>query len=73
MSAKAYRLCDAQINLGAPVGREKVRAGWGVWRTVWLYDCPVCNSRRRIFCNSYRGKNPVPGVGAVVCGAYIGL
>jgi hypothetical protein len=55
------------INLATPVRSERVRAGFQPhWRTVFIYRCPK-GHEQRIFANSFRGKNPVPGVGGVCC------
>lgn len=56
------------ISLQNPIRREKVRAGFQPhWRTVFVYKCEKCNKETRIFANAFRGKNPVPGIGAVYC------
>jgi hypothetical protein len=54
------------INLGRPVGKRKVRSGWGQWRTIFDYHCPAGHTVS-VFCNSFRGKTPVPSVGAIEC------
>jgi hypothetical protein len=60
--------CPGLINLSAPTGRERVRGFQPPWRTVFKYHCPVCRAEVRVRAGSFRGKTPVPGVGAIVCG-----
>lgn len=67
----SYQLCEATINLGSPVRRERVRGFQPPWRTVFVYKCATCGQERRVYANSFRGPNPVPGIGAIRCGAYI--
>lgn len=65
------KTCDATIGLRAPVRSERVRAGFQPhWRTVFIYRCSCCDSERRVFANSFIGSRPVPGTGAIVCGAF---
>lgn len=55
----------AIIDLTRPKKSEKSREFPG--RTVYVYECPECKKETRILCNSYRGKNPEPGIGGVFC------
>lgn len=56
------------INLSAPLRSEKARTGFQPhWRTVFIYECPKCKVEVRVFANSFRGKHPEPGVGAIRC------
>ena len=59
--------CSGLINLSAPKAREKVRDFQPPWRTVFVYECPVCKREARVRAGSFRGKTPVPGVGAIRC------
>lgn len=63
--------CQAVIDLLRPVGREKVRGFQPPWRTVFIYECKECGSKRRVFANSFIGKRPVPSVGGIVCGGLL--
>ena len=57
-----------QINLSNPKRSERIRAGFQPhWRTVFIYECPACKKEIRLFANSFIGKHPTPGVGAIVC------
>ena len=57
------------IDLSKPIRSERVRAGFQPhWRTVFIYKCRECGKEHRIYTNSFRGKNAVPGVGGVRCG-----
>lgn len=56
------------IDLAFPAGREKARFGSQPhWRTVFVYECKECNKEVRVFAHAFRGKTPVPGVGAIAC------
>jgi hypothetical protein len=56
------------IDLSNPIGSKRIRAGFQPhWRTVFIYKCPNCQREIRVFANAYSGKNPVPGIGAIVC------
>jgi len=56
-----------QVNLGSPVRSEKVRSGFQPhWRTVFIYKCKA-GHEVKVFANAFRGKTPVPGVGAIMC------
>ena len=61
--------CPATVSLAAPIRRERVRDFQPPWRTVFVYRCPACGSEHRVRANAYRGATPVPGVGAIRCGA----
>ena len=54
------------IQLGTPVRQEKVRGFQPPWRTVFVYECPKGHSVR-VNANSFRGRTPVPSVGAITC------
>ncbi len=56
----------SMINLATPVKSERVRDFQPPWRTVFIYQCERGHAVR-VRANSYRGKNPVPGVGAITC------
>lgn len=68
-----WKLCDAIVNLSAPIRAERVRDFQPPWRTVYVYRCKSCGQERRVRANSFRGHTPVPSTGAIVCGAYIKL
>ena len=70
-TAPAYTLCNATVTLSAPIRSERVRGFQPPWRTVYVYQCATCKSERRVYANSFRGTRPQPGVGAIVCGAYL--
>lgn len=55
-----------KIDLQRPVGQKKVRAGWGKWRTAFIYKCGQ-GHEVSVLCSAYRGKTPEPGVGAIMC------
>lgn len=56
------------IDLSNPIRSKKIRFGFQPhWRTVFIYECPNCHEEHRVFANAFSGKNPVPGVGAIVC------
>jgi ribosomal protein S27E len=56
------------INLNSPIRSERIRAGFQPhWRTVFIYKCKDCGHEMRVFANSFMGKNPVPGVGSIIC------
>lgn len=58
----------ATIDLARPIRSVRVRAGFQPhWRTVYVYRCGTCGGETRVFANAYRGRTPVPGVGAIVC------
>lgn len=54
------------IALDRPVGSERVRDFQPPWRTEFLYDCPA-GHRVRMRAGCFRGKTPVPGIGAITC------
>jgi len=60
------------IDLSKPIRSERDRAGFQPhWRTVFVYRCGGdggCGREHRIYTNSFRGKNAVPGIGGVRCG-----
>ena len=61
--------CDGVINLANPRSQENSHEAFGRRkRVVYTYECPKCRSVHRVLANSFRGPNPVPGVGAIVCG-----
>lgn len=60
-------MCPGLINLGSPVKSTKERYGFGVWRTLYHYECPVCGNAVKVWCNSYRGRHPQPGIGGIRC------
>lgn len=55
------------IDLQRPIKTERVRSFQPPWRTVFVYECPDCKGLVRVRANSFRGKRPVPGVGAIYC------
>ena len=56
------------IDLSKPISSEKVRAGFQPhWRTVFVYQCPICGKRYRIFASRFQGKTPLPEIGAIYC------
>lgn len=59
--------CGAILNLATPVRSERVRAFQPPWRTVFVYRCHECGNETRVRANSFRGRTPVPGVGAIRC------
>ena len=61
--------CDATLNLNTPTRSERVRGFQPPWRTVYVYRCPKCGTETRVRANSFRGRTPVPGIGAIRCGA----
>lgn len=67
----AYEICDGLIDLRKPIAQNRVRDFQPPWRTVFDYRCPKCGQVRSVRANAFRGKTPVPGVGAIICGAYI--
>ena len=56
-----------QINLSCPSSSERVRGFQPPWHTVWIYKCKARNHVVRVKANSFRGKTPVPSVGAIMC------
>lgn len=54
------------IDLSRPTGQHKVRGFQPPWRTVFEYLCPQ-GHKVNIYANSFRGRTPVPGVGAITC------
>jgi hypothetical protein len=60
--------CQAQIDLSVPSRSERVRGFQPPWRTVFVYTCRTCKAEHKVRANSFRGKTPVPGVGAIICG-----
>ena len=64
--------CNAIIDLQSPIRSERIRFGFQPhWRTVFIYQCPACKAERRIFANSFSGRNPTPGIGGVYCGTIL--
>lgn len=61
--------CTALIDLGRPSRTERVRDFQPPYRTVYVYVCGSCGATHRMRANSFRGKAPVPGRGAIACGA----
>ncbi len=59
--------CNHLLNLNTPSRSERVRGFQPPWRTVWIYHCPSCGNETRVRANSFRGKRPVPGIGAISC------
>lgn len=59
--------CDGTINLSAPLTSERRRGYQPPWYTVYVYQCPKCARKVYVRANSFRGKTPVPGTGAIRC------
>ncbi len=59
--------CGGLINLRTPVGSERRRGFQPPYYTVYLYKCPACGSRKVVRANSFRGRTPEPGIGAIRC------
>ena len=59
------------IDLKNPVRSIRVRGFQPPWYTVFIYECDKCGKEIRIRANSFRGKNPVPGVGGIRCSCEI--
>lgn len=59
--------CDELINLETPVGQERRRGFQPPYYTVYKYRCAKCGAMRYIRANSFRGKTPHPGRGAIRC------
>ena len=55
-----------QIKLSTPIRSERVRDFQPPWRTVFVYQCGN-GHEVRVRANSYSGKTPVPGTGAIMC------
>jgi hypothetical protein len=55
-----------QINLSTPIRSEKVRDFQPPWRTVFIYKCGNGHIVR-VRANAFRGKQPEPGTGAIMC------
>jgi len=64
----ASRTCEARVDMRRPIRSERVRGFQPPWRTVYIYRCPECGSETRLRASSFRGRNPEPSVGAIVCG-----
>jgi len=63
-----HEFLEAQLDLSKPTGSKKVRAGFQPhWRTTYQYKCPNCGKDTSVYANSFRGKTPTPGVGAISC------
>lgn len=54
------------INLSTPIRSERVRGFQPPWRTVFVYQCSQGHTVR-VYANSFRGRTPVPSVGAITC------
>lgn len=54
------------IDLRRPVRSERVRDFQPPWRTVFVYEC-ANGHEVRVRAGAFRGKTPVPGVGAIRC------
>lgn len=54
------------IDLSTPVRSERVRGFQPPWRTVFIYLCSAGHTVR-VYANSFRGRTPVPSVGAITC------
>lgn len=61
------RSCNATISLRDPIRSDRIRDFRPPWRTVFVYRCPKCRAEIRVFATSFRGKTPVPSLGAVQC------
>lgn len=59
--------CDNVIDLSRPVSGAYEGRGFGR-RFVWHYICAACKGGHNLRAGSFRGKTPVPGVGAIRCG-----
>lgn len=55
------------LNLQRPIRSERRRGFQPPWYTVYIYKCESCGHETTVRANSYRGRTPVPGVGAIVC------
>jgi len=60
-------ICHAMLDLAKPIRSERVRGFQPPWRTVFIYRCEKCGNETRVRANSFLGKRPVPGVGAITC------
>lgn len=65
------KTCKGTIDLSRPIRSERVRDFQPPWRTVYFYKCPGCGYEWRVRANSFRGRNPEPSHGAIVCGHLI--
>lgn len=54
------------IKLGTPVRSERRRQFQPPWYTVFIHRCQN-GHEVAVRANSFRGKRPVPGVGAIYC------
>lgn len=63
--------CTGRIDLSRPIGSERRRGYQPPWYTVFLYTCPVCSHKVWVKAGAFRGKNPVPGTGAIICSARV--
>ena len=68
---ESYGTCQAVIDLRAPIRSERVRDFQPPWRTIYVYRCTSCGSERRVRAGSFRGSNPEPSVGGIVCGGAV--
>jgi len=57
---------STNIDLRHPIRSERVRGFQPPWRTVFVYRC-TNGHETRVRAGSFRGKNAVPGVGAITC------
>lgn len=55
------------IDLQRPIRTERRRGFQPPWYTVYIYKCPKCGNEVTVRANSFRGRNPEPGIGAIVC------
>jgi hypothetical protein len=56
-----------QIDLSKPIGQDRERVGFQPhWRTIFIYKC-AAGHIVRMMANAFKGRTPVPGVGAITC------
>lgn len=63
--------CPGRMDLQRPVRSERRRGFQPPYYTVYVYRCPDCQRERFIRASSFRGRTPVPAIGAMVCGGSI--
>lgn len=60
--------CERVIDLHRPVRSERRRGFQPPYYTVYVYRCE-CGAEHFVRASSFRGRNPEPAVGGIVCGA----
>jgi hypothetical protein len=63
--------CSGRINLQTPIRSERRRGFQPPYYTVYVYRCPACQREIIVRAGSFRGRTPVPSIGAVICGGPI--